>query len=332
MSSKRKKEYSPPVYIGQNVYIKPNYIVSVPEYHYENKGRSAAFEANKVNLENNSHNGKLSAKAISNIKNAINWMLVSARKKRVFSVKHQSHFYFKVAFITLTLPDTDQPVNEKKFSQDLLNPFLVYLRKYHQLKNYVWKMEYQQNGKLHCHITIDTFVHWRDIRKTWNRLLSRNGLLSAFERANGHADPNSTDIHSIKKIKNLAAYLAKYMAKDNVLKKIVNGVEKEYIPTLSGRIWSCSYELSRAKECKVHIPADQAAHELKCLFDKEIEYKDLTREHPLTKEQTKVGELYFIRANFWQSKIRGVIKAAYQNMCEKIQSAARHFTEYELSL
>lgn len=329
---KRQKQYSPPVFVGQNLYIKPSYIVSIPEFYYENKCKSFKFEENKANLADNKTNGIMSGKAINNIKNAINWMLVSTRKKRVFSHKSQSHFNFKVAFITLTLPDTDVRVNNTTFQKQLLNPFLVYLRKYNQLKNYVWKMEFQDNGKLHCHITIDTFVHWRDIRKTWNRLLLRNGLLSKFERANGHTNPNSTDIHSIKKVKNLAAYLAKYMAKNKELSIEHEGKEYFYTPVMSGRIWSCNYELSRAKTCKVHIPADACAQELPSLFKKEIDFKKLFRENPVTKELTEIGEIFYPKAINWIKDITGVVKQTFDNMRNEIMSQARHFSNYELTL
>lgn len=329
---KRKKQYQPPIYVGQNLYIKPSYIVSLPEYHYENKTTSHRFEDNKVNLSKNQHNGKLSAKAITAIKNAINWMLVSTEKKRVFSVKSQSSFNFKVAFITLTLPDTDMRVNNAAFTKQLLNPFLVYLRKYHQLKNYVWKMEYQKNGKLHCHITIDTFVHWRDIRKVWNRLLLRNGYLSKFERAFGHSNPNSTDIHAIKKIKNLAAYLAKYMAKNNELSIEHEGKEYFYTPVMDGRIWSCNYELSRAKNCKLHVPADELRETLEPIFKKEIEFKKLFRENPLTKELSEIGEIFYPTALNWVKNITGPIKKTFDAMRAEIQSHARHFSNYELTI
>jgi hypothetical protein len=328
----RKQQYSPPVFVGQNLYIKPSYIVSIPEFYYENKTTSHHFEANKSNLADNKTNGIMSPKAINAIKNAINWMLVSTRKKRVYSHKSQSSFNFKVAFITLTLPDTDVRVNNATFTKQLLNPFLVYLRKYNQLKNYVWKMEYQENGKLHCHITIDTFVHWRDIRKTWNRLLLRNGLLSKFERAYGHNNPNSTDIHSIKKVKNLAAYLAKYMAKNNECKITHEGKDYFYTPVMSGRIWSCNYELSRAKTCKVHIPADECREGLTPLFKKEIDFKKLFREHPVTKELSEIGEIFYPKAINWIKDITGPVKKTFDAMRNTIMSQARHFSNYELTL
>lgn len=361
----RKKAYSPPVYIGQNVYIKPSYVVSIPEFHYESKTTSHRFEKNKENLRNNAANGQLSHKAISSIRNAINWLLVSTKPKRIFSKKSNSSFNYKIAFITLTLPDTHTRIDNAAFQKSLLNPFLVYLRKYHQLKNYVWKMEYQENGKLHCHISLDTFVHWRDVRKRWNALLSRNGYLAKYKEtytgctfdqylsllpanddrplvqkqksweagtASNWSDPNSTDIHSIKKVRNLAAYLAKYMAKNKELKIEHEGQEYWYTPVMYGRIWGCNYELSRAKNCKVHIPANEIKEGLSPLFNPKIDFKPLMRENPITKELTQIGEIFYPKAINWLNDITGIVRQTFDKMRNEISAAARHFTNYELSL
>lgn len=326
----KKKQYTPPVYIGQNLYIKPSYIVSLPEFHYEEKQRSVRFEDNKANLLQNQHHGKLSPKAVTSIRNAINWLCISARKKKVFSRATGREWFFKVSFITLTLPDTDVRICERNFQKQLLNPFLVYLRKYHNLKNYVWKLEYQANGKLHCHVTIDCFIHWRTVRKIWNRVLKSNGHLSKFERTHGHSDPNSTDIHSVRKIRDLAKYLSKYMAKTQELKITHEGQEYWYTPVINGRIWSCSYELSRAKNCRVHIPASELKENLSCLFQKGIEWKDLMRTNPVTQELTKVGEIFYLKASDWYSKITGTISQAFNEVRQMIAGPAQHFKTYEI--
>jgi hypothetical protein len=40
-----------------------------------------------------------------------------------------------------------------------------------------WKIEFQNNGKLHVHITTDSFISHHVIRSTWNRLLKNNNYL-----------------------------------------------------------------------------------------------------------------------------------------------------------
>lgn len=290
----------PAEYIGQNLYIRPSYIVSLPEYYSESKFSSAAFQANQVNLEKNSHAGTLSRKACGALKNAINWMLCAADTKRVFHKAHNRWFNFKVAFITLTLPDTSTVITEKDFQKKLLNPWLTYMRSYHGLKNYVWKMEFQANGKLHCHITFDVFVHWRKIRTTWNKLLGANGYLADFSIKFGHADPNSTDVHSIRNIRNLGAYLAKYMSKSM-------GPDSGF----KGRIWSCNYELSRANKTKMFVDRDAAHIELKPLMNSAIPWKPIGTIDKYTNEFRQFGETFYLQYTDWLHQITGPIKEAF---------------------
>jgi hypothetical protein len=384
-SKYNREEYKPPVFIGQNLYIKPSYIVSIPEFHSYNKALSNKSLENQKNLLENDRKGKLSRKAIQGLRNAINWLCLAAKKKHVYDRKTEKTFNFKVNFITLTLPDTKEPINSPDLQKQLLNPFLTYMRKYHNLSNYVWRLEFQANGKLHVHITTDTFLHLGVIRNTWNNLLDKYGYLDEFYKANGHKNPNSTDVHATKKIKNMAAYLAKYMSKKNsmyfekekaILEKLkveanykdekklkafelllrkenkifkYNGMRGNFaVKTgwytqrlnfwnspfnprpIVGRIWSCNYELSRANKLVVHIPASDCSTDLKCLFNPEIQYKELysaapeldqryTPEDPRNQPR-KIGEVYFIKAKDWLDKMNGVIRKTFDDARAAIQN------------
>lgn len=347
----KKREYTPQVFIGQNLYIKPNYVVSIPEYHREGGNlRSLDFLANTANLQDNKQKGKLSRKAITGLKNSINWLCISARKKRVFVKEQNREFQFKVNFITLTLPDTAKPITSNEL-QKCLNSFLTYMRKYQSLKNYVWRLEFQANGKLHVHLTCDSFIHHKIIRDTWNRILDNSGHMEIFYKKHGHRDPNSTDVHATKKVKNMAAYLAKYMSKKNSVYKLskrktarklapmdwkawyfqrLNFWNSPFNPRpISGRIWGCSKELSKANKLTVHIPADQCSQDLRCLMNKEIEFKSITAPVKETiystyaqekKEPLKIGEVYFLKAVDWFTKIFGPIRKAFEDTRQAIAS------------
>jgi hypothetical protein len=398
---KKQKEYTPPVYIGQNLYIKPNYIVSIPEYYKEGgKGMSIEALKNRENLKNNDHAGKLSRKAIRNLKNSINWLCIAAKKKRVFNRKTNSNFYFKVNFVTLTLPDTKEPITSNDLQKKLLNPFLTYMRKYHGLKNYVWRLEFQANGKLHVHLTTDSFLHLTTIREAWNRLLDNNGYLQLFFEKEGHKNPNSTDVHATKKVKNMAAYLAKYMSKKGnkfeLKEKVLIELEKEkrekltpeqfekfsfilakrkkqtfslrstkagyyvskkaqndwYFQRLAfwnspfnprqikGRIWSCNAELSKAGKTVLHIPASDAADDLKCLMRSDIEYKEIIQKptgifatyapDDWRNQPRKIGEVYFLKAIDWFTKINGEIRKKFEAVRAEISNLNTCY-EFELN-
>jgi hypothetical protein len=291
-----------PVYIGQNLYIRPSYIVSLPEYFGTSRFASLDFKANQANLLDTSHKGKLSSKAIGKMKNCINWLLCAADEKKVYHKKLNSWFKFKVNFITLTLPDTATEITNSILQKQLLNPFLTYMRTYHNLQNYVWKLEFQKNGKLHVHFIADVFIHHAKIRKCWNTILAKNNFLLDFHKKFGHSNPNSTDIHSVKKIKNLAAYLAKYMSKqDTDLTKI------------KGRIWGCNRELSKANKTKLFIDRDSIGEAMRPLMNSDIRFKEIESENPVTKIKKKFGEIFFLEYSDWLHTIGGEIKQTFND-------------------
>lgn len=389
-----KKEYTPPVFIGQNIYLKPNYIVSIPEFYREGGDqRSLEFIQNQDNLLNNDQNGKLSRKAIGNLRNAINWLCLASKRKRVYVRSKGTEFSFKVNFVTLTLPDTASRISSKDLQSKLLNPFLTYLRKYHSLRNYVWRLEFQANGKLHVHLSADTFLHYQVVRDTWNRLLDKNGYLQQFFEKERHKDPNSTDVHATRKIKNMAAYISKYMSKQgavyeyplkSIKKKIdsaiLAGVSEKGISALiaqkkkfensparklgvmdwkrwykqrvnfwnspfnphpiTGRIWGCSTELSKANKASVHIPANECEQDLRCLMRPDIEYKEITvqpktieslyAQTQLQQTPRKIGEIYFLKALDWFEKINGKIRREFEQVRSNIATLNQTMT-FELT-
>ena len=82
----------------------------------------------------------------------------------------------------------------------------------------------------------DTFIPWRDLRNSWNRILEAKGYLKEYEKLNGHTDANSTDVHAQKKLmRNMAAYLCKEFQKNDPDGRLIEG-----------RLWGCSERLSKA--------------------------------------------------------------------------------------
>ena len=219
------------------------------------------------NLDDNDPDGILSTKAANRIKLAIDWLLLLATNKKIFSKKHGKYFKFKVNFVTLTLSAKQvHPDNEIKAR--LLNQFLLEAKKKWGVKNYLWRAESQQNGNIHFHVVTDRFIPWDELRQTWNRIQNKLGYVDryaeqqrdkfkdgfVFEEKYGEKwgyeqqfraykkaikedwnNPNSTDVHSIKRIRNIGAYLAKYCTKQSKGRKI------------DGDLWRLSQGLSQLK-------------------------------------------------------------------------------------
>lgn len=83
--------------------------------------------------------------------------------------------------------------------------------------------------------------------------------------------PNCTDIHSVYRVRNLAAYLAKYIGKDPAL-----GAD------FKGRFWSCSYSLSRIRsvKCEVDFRVEKVAmDDISKISDSHLEMMKVNREN-----------------------------------------------------
>lgn len=238
----------------------------------------------RIQVANNTRQkNEMSPKARKRIRKAINWLTyLSETRNEKFSggriVRN-----FKVSFVTLTLP-TKQMHSHQEITQKCLNRFLTVLRQKYKVQNYVWKAELQKNGNIHYHLTFDVFIHYLAIRREWNAAISKLGYITTYAKTfrtmtfeeyhywrcqsgsenvnankkafaygtatNWHS-PNTTDVKSVKNVKNLASYLAKYLTKSPA-KSDVTGIIADSVKELTGRLWFCSRSISSM--ASVQIP------------------------------------------------------------------------------
>lgn len=201
------------------------------------------------------YSGKLTHHAQKRLKKAVTLLLQATPRRNVFNQKTGKYFKFHVAFVTLTVSSSSKLLSAKEAYKLLLSPFLLHARRRWGVKLYVWKAELQKRGQVHYHITWDSWVHWRDIRDEWNKLQRRAGLLDEYFEAKGHYDANSTDVHSVKDVGNLEAYIIKYVAKQES--------EKE---ATAGKVWDCSSSLKKYKYFTTSSYADDL-HNLQKLVE-----------------------------------------------------------------
>ena len=115
-------------------------------------------------MKENTHEGYLSAKAVKRLRTAINWLCVSSDWQKIKSHFGKGIFYFKINFITLTLPFSQLEISDQEIKRELLNPFLQLLRNRYNFDSYVWKAEAQKNGNIHFHITSNTYIPHEELR------------------------------------------------------------------------------------------------------------------------------------------------------------------------
>lgn len=315
------------------LHVQPTYAVYIPQRSPGTFTKTNAQRENEINLTNNDHAGKLSQKAVRRLTNAVNWLLASARRQYVFDKSTNKRFSFKVNFVTLTLPSTDHGITDHQFKSVLLHNFINTCRYKFGMKNFIWKVEAQENGNIHAHFTTDTFIHWKDLRRVWNRILIKHGAMDNYTKKHaslsfddyccmynpdgtrdlsklrnsyeagvqcGWSDPNSTDVHAVWAIDNLAAYLAKYMSKSDEDRR-----------SIKGRLWGCSYNLSASNKLvlEVHSYADNDL--IEPLTQPDIKFKPIETIDKFTGKSVTIGEIFFLKLSDWGTKIKGRLLSAY---------------------
>lgn len=158
-------------------------------------------------------NNVLSKKARQRLACAIELLTAAAQTKRLWWKDEARYVSFKLNFVTLTLP-SNQVHTDTEILNNVFQPFIRWWRDKNPNLLYVWKAETQDNGRLHFHVTTNSFIHWRTLRKAWNRHCEKLGYVSR----SGLDSPNSTDVHAVKNIKDLCAYLSSYVLKKDVYK------------------------------------------------------------------------------------------------------------------
>lgn len=233
-------------------------------------------EAKLKHLERISTNGLMSKHAIKKMNRAIGWLLHNSAPIKEYDRHTKKWIKFRVCFVTLTLPSV-QIHTDQEIKKVILNSFLEKLRRKSKVQLYLWRAEKQKNGSIHFHLLINKYVPALTLRKWWNDSCELLGYVSAYtekmkseikcfadyyekfisfgsyselERRylngliTGWTNPNSTDIHSVRKVKNLTRYLSKYMCK-NVSEADIEKLGSSVNLFVSGQLWGLSEVLSK---------------------------------------------------------------------------------------
>lgn len=183
------------------------------------------------------YSGKITKHGARRLARAIRLLVAIAEWQKVKHPTKDMFFDHKLSFVTLTLPAMQGQLTDKEIYTQALKPTLRVLREKFGVKHYVWKAERQKNNNLHYHITTDSFIHLQDLRDLWNSRMRTLGLIHLFEKKHRHDNPNSTDIHSVRDVRDLAAYMVKYMAKADKEERLVDG-----------KVWDCSKSLKNTAD------------------------------------------------------------------------------------
>ena len=213
----------------------------------------------------NLQGGLISPTAKRKIRNTIDFIIFLAKPKKFHHNKYKKKFTFKINFLTLTL-SSPQIHSDQTIKSELLDHFILQAKRKWNLGLYMWRAESQSNGNIHFHFVTDTFIPWSECRDLWNNIQNKLGYVDRFREKHTGKWPNSVDVKSVKKIRNLSKYLSKYCAKntdepmytpikwvDSKPVAIYNPSESENLGcskpngyrAIGGRLWGCSQQLSK---------------------------------------------------------------------------------------
>lgn len=191
--------------------VKPSNITVYSKY----LGERRRSKSPPLRSEDNSYaKAFVSRKASQRFKAALENLIYTAKWKTVWVRATNSYFRYKVNFITLTLP-APQEHTDNEIVKVCLSPFLENWQKRRPGFLYAWKAEVQDNGNIHFHLITNAFIHYKRLRKLWNKSVEKLGYVSRSSAA----DPNSTDVHALDNKKDIAGYLVSYLNKKDLYKK-----------------------------------------------------------------------------------------------------------------
>lgn len=228
---------------GKNFIIQPVVQLRYKQLLVYNKFEYAeGYGSSKVNYERHclkgekTYSGTVTKGAKKRIAKSIDTLLQISPMQKVLNPITNRYQNFQLTFITLTISDDSMNYDAKFCYANLLKPFMEVMKKKWSVESYIWKLELQNRGQIHYHITTNKFIHHTEIRNQWNMLQSNCNLLDSYKQKFGHTNPNSTDIHSVYKIRDIKKYLLKYLSKSEQNQTAVNG-----------KIWDCSENLKKFK-------------------------------------------------------------------------------------
>ena len=204
-------------------------------------------------------------------------LLLAISKEKTFLDRNKNRVIkYLLTFTTLTLSAKQGTHSDYAIKKQCLDNYLQNLRHSGGLTHYIWRAEPQKNGNLHFHITANQSWDWQYIRDTWNNAQKRLGYIDLFNEKHHHINPNSTDIHSVRKIEKAGAYISKYISKIDNDSRLVQG-----------KIWDCSQSLKPKQKCTIYCQGND--HDALCLLERQFEDRIYSADHfkfiPLSKTE-----------------------------------------------
>lgn len=289
------------------------------------RGRRKVSDESKNNLKRRETAGLISKTVAKDMSNKIGWFHLFSKNKNVKEGSKTASYDFKLNMVTLTLPSL-QLHCDKVIKRECLNRFLIVAKRKWGVSNYIWRAETQANGNIHFHIICDRFIpHW-ELRDNWNLIINK---LDYVNNSMNCKNPNSTDIHSLKNVRNIGAYMSKYVSKNQVGRRLIVGA-----------LWGCSDQLRSLKCVSISCAGsimDAIAEKVDTgVFKSFIKEKVYLVQEPVTRLMREIRGVREKVVDYYNEKIRGIIKKSCQiiesDLCQSLPKSLPNMALKQLSL
>lgn len=153
----------------------------------------------------------------------------------------------RLVFLTLTL-SSQQVHEDKEIKKLVLEPYLKWLQREYDVKNWLWKAEKQRNGNIHFHLIIDRYVDKLKVQEKWNYYQNKLGYIDRYYEKTGKVNPPSTQVESFSSSEKGIDYAIKYATKENGNIK-VQGLQMRVSNSLSKlKIMPVTIEVSKEND------------------------------------------------------------------------------------
>lgn len=213
MAREKVIDYSDFVIPYLSIHYRRILMYSLPAFEYSRKGHNILHLNSPEKLKAYT-SGTLTKGAAKRLKNALELLVDISPNQKFTRPSDMKQFNFRLTFATFTLPSPQGEITDTQIVKECLAPMIQVMRRRWGMKHYVWRAEKQKNGNLHFHITTNRFIPYDQMRDEWNKAVNNLGFVDRFAVVHGHRHPNSTDIHSVRKVRDIAAYMVKYMSKE----------------------------------------------------------------------------------------------------------------------
>ncbi len=191
-------------------------------YSFEPIDKKYPRRENQFDLKDSAikiYSGEMTVHAKRRIKRAIECLYMITHTRKIYNRVLRKWTNFRLSHLTLTLSAPQNDMSDSDIANKMLAPFLRSCKNKLGMKNYVWKAERQYNYNIHYHIISDMYADMNKIRHFWNAQQRKFHYINDFQKIHGHYNPPSTEIKYVRSDAELAAYLMKYISKqDNTFK------------------------------------------------------------------------------------------------------------------